>query len=156
MKLSATEMRADPVALAAVSALALTVAGCDSSYGVNRTARLDSLPSLTCVHRAIETSPGVAFVQQNSSEDVYTFTYGGTEGSHIRGALQLIMRNSRDVSFSQSLMMLGIYPPQQDIDATRPVMQRIEEALASKCGIAQLPAQIKEQCSGVTCPPLTK
>jgi hypothetical protein len=108
------------------------------------------------VQRAIETSPGVAFVEEDSSGAVSTFTYSGTEGSHIRGAIQLIMRDSGDVSFSQSLMMLGIYPPQQDIDATRPVMQRIEEALASKCGIAQLHAQIKEQCSGVTCPPLTK
>jgi len=152
MKLSATEMRA----LAAVSALALSVAGCDASYGVSRTARLDSLPPLTCVQRAIETSPGVAFVQEVTSGAVYTFTYSGTEGSHIRGALQLIMRDSGDVSFSQSRVMLGNYPPQQDIDATRPVMQRIEEALASKCSIAQLPAQIKEQCSGVTCPPLTK
>jgi hypothetical protein len=109
------------------------------------------------VHQAIEASPGVAFVRYDAtSEAVYTFTYGGTEESHIRGALQLIMRNSRDDSLSQPLMMLGIYPPQQDIDATRPVMQHIEAALASQCGIVQLPARIEEQCSGVTCSPLTE
>jgi hypothetical protein len=149
-------MRAGLVALAAVSALALSIAGCDASYGVSRTARLVSLPPLTCVQRAIETCPGVAFVQEDTSGAVYTFSYSGTDGSHIRGALQLIMRNSRDVSFSQSLLMLNIYPPQRDIDATRPVMQHIEEALASQCGIVQLPAQIEEQCSGVECRPLTE
>ena len=135
------------------------VAGCDASYGVYRTARLDSLPPLKCVSRAIETSPGVAFVRyENSTSEpvVHTFTYRGIEGSHIGGALQLIISSDRDVSFSHSLMMLNKNPPQQDIDATRPVMQHIEEALASQCGATQLPAEIEEQCRGVACPPLVE
>jgi hypothetical protein len=143
------------VVLAAISAV---VAGCDASYGVSRTAKLDSLPPPLCVQQVIKASPGVVFVRYDHPQDhddlfgsTYTFTYAGAEGSHIRGALQI--HDSLDVSFSHSLMMIGVYPPQEDVDATRPVMRHIEDALASQCGMTQLPERIEEECSGVECDP---
>jgi hypothetical protein len=82
---------------------------------------------------------------------VHTFVY--RDGS-VLGALQVTIRYDGETNFSQHLVDINRKPPQETIDATRPVMRWIEEALQVQCGMAGLVTGIDEHCSGVECPPL--
>ena len=84
-----------------------------------------------------------------------TYTYQGSSGSHIGGALQFEGDYKGPLEFVQSMMRINERPPQQDIDASRPIMALIERRLESTCGIANLSSNVKERCQGVECPPLT-
>jgi hypothetical protein len=160
-----------------------TLAGCDMMYGVNRSAKLQSFPSLDCIHDVIATAPGVTFVKRSEDRGgkaitlsglkddgtTYTFWYHGSETfpytgekvilkghdvSRIAGDLQVHQDHRGIIWFSQTLYGLNERPPQETVDSSRPVMRWIEQALAQQCGIAQLSEEVRESCNGVTCPPL--
>lgn len=145
----------------------LVLPACDTVYAVNRSARLDALPALDCVQAAIATTPGVAEVRRGQArtgrEQTLTglhspgmadyFIYRGTEGSNIRGVVQLEAEGRRNVHFSQHLVRVNAEVPAAEIDASRPVMRRIERRLAERCGLAQVVA-VREQCLGLDCPAL--
>ena len=144
--------------LRALLAMTWPLAGCDIGYGIVREARLESAPPLECVNRVIEGAPGVTSVQnlgttQGSSYSVSSIGYSGTKESHIFGTLQVYIYDSYAL-FNQSHVRLNIVPPQAEIDATRPVMQYIEDATATECGLPSLPSRVEEECFGVACPPL--
>lgn len=163
MRAHRTISRASQIRACACIIAAVAMSGCDSSYGLTRTAEIQSMPSSDCVLHAIESAPGVTGVQRQKPEDsrsllgpvhsVSNFTYHGSEGSHIRGALQLIERDNGEMHLTQSLVAINVAPPQDEIDATRPVMQHIEQTIASECGIPSLPSFIRENCRGVNCSP---
>jgi len=153
-----------------VAALAATVllGGCDFIYGVTRDARLESQPALDCVGKVIRATPGIARVEEENRSggrvltwsglqppnQVYYFRYFGEPGSHVFGFVHLDVYPNGEVEFSNYRIGINRKPPQEDIDATRPVMQKIEAGLAKQCGLTQLPARIKELCTGVDCKPL--
>jgi hypothetical protein len=56
-----------------------------------------------------------------------------------------------NLQITDHLMEINRKPPQEDIDATRPVMKALEERLEKQCGIVGLAASIKEACRGVEC-----
>jgi hypothetical protein len=123
--------------------------------GVTRSAQLTSMPSLECVRAAILSTPGVHDVRLEQVEIYeptmstnYYFIYRGTQGSLVAATLYVSASPEGGV-------LLGQTSPsgasQEQIDATRPVMQRIEDSLATDCGLASLPSRIREQCLGVRC-----
>jgi hypothetical protein len=144
------------------------LSACDFIYGVRRVADIKPLPDLDCVRHVIETTPGIGGVEYRHTaggrpltwtgvqapDQVYTFIYHGLVGTHILGVLQLIENYNGDVKFDHSLSGLNYKPPQEAIDATRPVMREIETELAAECSLGKLPANIQETCSGVDCTPL--
>ena len=147
----------------------MLLGGCDILYGVMRRAPLESMPSLSCVSTVIASAPGVVTLRMNidsggtaitlsgfksPASTSYNFAYRGADSSHIIGMLQIELNHAGVATFSDSLLGLNWIPPQEQIDATRPVMKYIEEHLAHDCGIAQLPARINEHCHGVKCPVL--
>lgn len=141
------------------SALVVTLAGCDFAYGVRRYSRINVLPQLECVSRVIRATPGIASVKErkeSTDQDyppatVYNFSYRGIEGSSIQGVVQFITRSGA-VEFEDTDLWLNAKPPQRQIDATRPVMIRIETNLANQCGV-KLASPVREKCFGVECQP---
>jgi hypothetical protein len=147
--------------------MALIITGCDVLYGVKRDAPLQSLPKLDCVQGVIERTLGIESVKYRKDEagtaltisglktpasTSYSYVYKGAEGSHIIGDLQVLERYDGTITISQNLRDLNRKPPQEDIDATRPVMILIEQRLEAECGVTNLAGNIKEYCKGVECP----
>lgn len=149
-----------------VTGLYSLLTGCDIGYGITRSAALRAVPPLECVHRVVESTPGIVSVNYSHNEDgttltlkspahiADTFFYSGREGSYISGILQIHQDHRGTVSLSQNLTYLNARPPQSDIDASRPVMAQIEQRLESECGITGLVKNITERCAGVECPKL--
>jgi hypothetical protein len=150
--------------------LMLLLAGCpgiygDSVYGYRRSADLETMPSVDCVRKSIRSVPGVASVdfQQSTgsrpltwtgvqaADEVYNFSFNGLPGSHIGGDLQITRNYKSETKFSESVLSMGGPPPRENIDATRPVMEKIEGALAARCGLSTLPVQIRETCISMDC-----
>jgi hypothetical protein len=143
-------------------ALVVTLSACDFLYGVRRYSKINELPQLDCVSRVIRATPGVASVEARKQptdrdyppHDVYDFGYRGVEGSSIKGVVQFETGRG-SVEFEDTDFWLNAKPPQQEIDATRPVMQRIETSLVNQCGVMPI-SRIREQCFRVNCQPLSK
>lgn len=141
-------------------ALVVTLSACDFVYGVRRYSKINDLPQLDCVDQVIRGTPGVASVEERKEPtdrdyppvDVYNFRYHGTEGSSVEGVVQFVTRRGA-VEFEDTDLRLNAKPPQRQIDATRPVMRRIETNLINQCGLI-LASPIREKCSGVQCPAL--
>jgi hypothetical protein len=157
------------VHVATVAAISVVLADCDTLYGVQRSALLESTPPLPCVHDVVASAPDVIVVRYERYTDTGTaitlsglkpngpndvFSYEGTKESNVRGILQFFQDHRGTVSFKDGLLGLNVVPPQESIDASRPVMQQIELALSRNCGVADLPSKVSEWCHGVVCRPL--
>jgi len=141
----------------------LLLTGCDPGYGVYRSARVPFMPPVALVGSVVKETPGVDSVDYRASEggrpltvtgikspdQVHTFSYRG--GTNVNGSLQFVVNYKGRVEYSQSLMTLGRRPPQEWIDATRPVMLQIEGGLEHRCGLTNLSASVQETCLGVRC-----
>jgi hypothetical protein len=79
-------------------------------------------------------------------DQVYAFSYRG--GSNVRGSLVFVVDGDGAVEYSQSLRRIG-GPPQEWINATRPIMIKIEGGLEKTCGLTNLQTSVEEVCSGV-------
>jgi hypothetical protein len=121
------------------------------------------MPTPATVGTVVRETPGVDDVEYRSSEggrpltltgikspdQVHTFSYRG--GSNVHGSLQFVVDYKGRVEYSQSLMCLGRRPPQEWINATRPVMLQIEARLEESCGLTNLQSSVEEICHGVKC-----
>ncbi len=140
---------------------ALILAGCDDLYGVSRSADLTAPVETACVRHAVETTPGIVSVDYRESHSgkglfhptpwTYAYVYRGQPGSNVLGVLDITKDYDGRTHILNTLWQLNAKPPQDEVDATRPVMRRIEAALAAQCGLTDMPAQIRENCRGVTC-----
>ena len=141
----------------------LVLAGCDPAYGIYRSTRVPFMPPPALVGTVVKETPGVDKVNYKASEagrpltvtgikspdQVHTFSYRG--GSNVNGSLQFVVDYKGKVEYSQSLMMLGMRPPQDWIDGTRAVMLQIEDGLERRCGLTNLSGSVHETCHGVKC-----
>jgi hypothetical protein len=143
----------------------VALSSCDVTYGVRRTARLEALPDMACVERAIRETPGVTTVTfehrgDDSTEatlsgfhatgEFYRYTYQGAKEAPIFGVVQFMPDWRGYVTFENYTVGMNERPPQKIIDATRPLMHQIESALLQKCGAVNL-TQVDEVCHGVQC-----
>jgi hypothetical protein len=143
----------------------LVISSCDFIYGVNRRAPIPAAPDFTCVERVIRAAPGVENVRYSQTQGSRPLTWTGLKpptGVHtffyrdaqVLGVLQITVEYDGKTNFAQTLVDINRKPPQALIDASRPVMQWIEQRLESDCSMTGLTNAIKEDCPGVECPPL--
>ena len=135
--------------------LALGLAACDPIYGVRRQARISALPPLPLVSEIISNTPGVEHIQYqlwsgDLSHPVHSFIYTG--GSNVHGVVQFFVDDKGGIRLEQTLLKIGSPPPQPWVDATRPVMLRLEGLLQEKGGLTGLQTSVVETCRGVACP----
>lgn len=136
-------------------AVMLISSACDPIYGVNRHAYVWFMPEPAKVGDVIRDMPKVTTVEFKKSERrgplTYRFVY---KGENIDGTLEFVQYKKHHVEYSQSLARMGGRPPQEWIDATRPVMIAIEKGLEENCGLTNLHSEVREWCHGVKCPPI--
>ena len=134
---------------------------CDPLFGVTRRAHVALMPEPARVAALIQATPGVDDVQYHYSEggrpltltgakpanQIHTFFYRG--GSNVRGELQFVVNYKQDVEFSQTLLSIGSRPPQARIDATHPIMLKLEQELEKACLLKNLQSSVVERTFGV-------
>jgi len=133
----------------------MVVSGCDTISGVTRTATIRSLPDLKKVKARLETYPeikDVRFEERVGSrpltlsgikppDEVFYLHYSGHEG--VRGSLWFERNFKGEVKYHQSLLSINRRPPQSTIDATWPVMKKIESDLENLFGLSEIRDTLK-------------
>jgi hypothetical protein len=152
-----------------LAAIPLILAGCEITYGVSRSARLDTLPPAACVERVLHDPPGITSVtridpttgaeltQRDPPPDggSYWFNFHGSPDSHIIGSVEFERRRDH-VYFGDADFRMNHPPPQIEVDVMRPVLRQIETELAHQCGATQLLTETRERCHGVECKALSE
>lgn len=140
------------------------LSGCDSISGVNRGAFVHTLPDLPKVKAQIETYPEIKEVRFETSEGGRPLTLTGikkpdqvfylfyTDNKDIHGTLMFIQDYKGEVSYSQYLISMNRRPPQKWIDATWPVMKKVEEDLISKFDLNEMRNSVRVSIRGVENP----
>lgn len=140
--------------MAAVSAMfsivglaALT--GCDTIYGLSTHAQLAQPPVTACVDTALRSVEGVSDVRYSTSEtrsrtifggviltvsDVWT--YGTPSGDWA--VLQIITETGargESAAYINGIGVMNARVPEAELDAYRPVMDRVNAAMSRSCGL---------------------
>jgi len=153
-----------PMRMLLLSAMSMSVAACDPIYGVSRQATVGHMPDPVRVRSIVQHTPGVKSVRYQQIEGskpltlsgiqpataVHTFIYTG--GPDVHGVLQFTVDYRKRVDYSQTLIEMFKPPPQQWVDATLPVMKRIELRLEAEAGLPGLQGSVVQRCTGVVCP----
>jgi hypothetical protein len=145
-----------------IAGIALACTGCDTISGLQRRAAVQSLPVADCAVAAIGSVEGVRDVKHRSEVGGRPLTLRGLKPpdqierysyrfSGLSTNLYFLRQYDGKVDFHSTLICMNCVPPQEDIDAIRPVMRKVEAALASQCGLAELPAAVRESCTNVSC-----
>jgi hypothetical protein len=135
--------------------LSIVFAGCDTISGVTRGAKVHALPDLHALKTKIESYPEVKEVKLwdaagsrpltltgiKKADEVFYLSY--TDRVDVRGTLMFIRDYKGEVSYSQYLIMMNRRPPQSWIDATWPVMKKIERDLEESFGLPEIPSTLK-------------
>jgi hypothetical protein len=145
-------------------AVFVSLAACDPIYGVSRRATVGHMPDPVKVRSIVQHTPGVKSVRYQQIEGSKPLTLGGiqpatavhtfiyTGGSDVHGVLQFTVDYRKRIAYSQTLLQMFQPPPQQWIDATLPVMKRIELRLQAEAGLPGLQSAVVQRCDGVVCP----
>jgi hypothetical protein len=142
----------------------LVLSGCDTINGVSRSASIHALPDLPKVKAKLESyaeTKNVKFWQAEGgrpitltglkkADDVFYMSYTG--GENVHGTLWFERNYKGNVQYHQSLMDMDRSPPQSWIDATWPVMKRIERDLENDFGLPEISTTLKIYIGGVEDP----
>ena len=126
------------------------LAACDAIYGVSRRAKVGFMPDPAKVRSIMHRVARVHEVRYQQTEGgkpitlggvqsptvVHTFFYSGDPD--VDGVLQFQVDYRNRVEYSQTLIRMFEPPPQQWVDATLPVMKRIELRLDTQAGLSGL------------------
>lgn len=129
--------------------------GCDTLNGVSRGATVHTLPDLPAVKARLERYPEIREVKLweategrpltltglQKAEEVFYLSY--TDQANVRGTLMFTRNYKGEVAYSQYLLMINARPPQPWIDATWPVMKKIERDLEESFGLPEISATLK-------------
>jgi hypothetical protein len=140
----------------ALMLLSVAFTACDPAYGVWRHAYVGTVPDPARVRAIVQNTPGVDSVNYRhhkggfpTMEEFY-FDYSG--GSKVHGELVFMIDSRKRFRYSQSLISLLEPPPQEYVDATLPVMKRIELRLEREPGLSDLQSLVTQDCVRVVCP----
>lgn len=131
------------------------LAGCDTISGVSRGSKVHMLPDIAAVKARIESYPEVKEVKfwqaaggrpitltgLHKAEEVFYLSY--TDRASVRGILMFTRDYKGVVSYSQYLIDINRRPPQPWIDATWPVMKKIERDLIEDFGLREIRDTVK-------------
>src|SRR5439155_12931117 len=121
-----------------------------------RRAYVSTMPEPAKIRVIVQETPGVDSVTYRHHEGgfptikEYYFDYRG--GSKVRGELRFMVDSRKRIQYSQTCMSLLEPPPQEYIDATLPVMKRIELRLERGAGLSGLRSSVTQDCIRVVCP----
>lgn len=145
--------------------LFVILTACDTISGVTRHSNdIGSIPvdAYQCVADVIGNMEDVVLVRYTVEKGSRPLTLTGIQDpdvvhsywyryNGIGSGIQLIKKYHGGVEYYQSHIYINRIPPQADIDVIRPVMVRIENAIADQCGITILTTRVTERCSNVRC-----
>lgn len=131
------------IGLAAVS---LTLASCESFYGLSTWTELPAQPDVACVDTALRGVEGLTRVDHQQGEhstrevfphpgmtrivsDVWVYEAGPT------GGLLQILNSGGYVTYQNGRTQMNARFPPGDLEAYAPVMARVNEAMQRSCGI---------------------
>lgn len=134
----------------------LLISGCDTLYGISRRAEINTCPSKTEVEKLLYSLPEISTVRYERDEGgvpltltglkeppvIHTYMYSGA--TNVSGVLQFNIDHKNTVSYSQTLLAFGSPPPQEMMDATLPVMIKIEKLLETKLNITNLTSSVEK------------
>jgi len=135
----------------------------DVLYGVERSAQLDASPDVDCVRRVLGATPGIEQIRYYTTPAARSLSWRGVEttgevhtllyqSEGIHAAIQFSEDGQKRVILAHTSLYMHEPPPQEEVDAIRPVMRGVEVALEGECGLEGLAASIEEICYGVACP----
>ena len=136
--------------------LSLAFTACDPAYGVWRRAYVGHMPDPSKVRAIIQNTPSVDKVVYRHYHGGFPptteeyFDYSG--GSNVHGELRFAIDSRQRIQYSQTCMSLGEPPAQRYIDATLPIMKRIELRLERDAGVSGLQGSVTQDCIRVVCP----
>lgn len=141
-------------AVAMMLALLVATPACSVLYGITRRTDLSEPPSFACVEKAIRSVDEIEDVQYVVEEGGRPLTLSGIGppvGLHYfsytsgRAAATLLIRvdSEGNVEFDQSFTSRNRLP-QEEIDAARSLMVRVEAAIETQCGVPGLTERMTE------------
>ncbi len=137
-----------------VAALFL-LTGCDTFYGITRRATIDKCPTQEQVESLLYSIPEITTVKyvlgKGSSpltlkgvqrpSVVYNYHYG--DGKNVHANLQFLVDYKGTVFYSQTLLRMHNPPPQEWVDATLPVMKKVEQCLEIELGMTNFTSTVE-------------
>ena len=147
--------------MAVILPLLILANGCDTFHGITREADVHKLPEFSAVIAHIRKYPEideVKYLQKSggrpltfsgiqSATQVYYITYKGSED--IFGSIHFTEDYNGNIVFHQSLVYLNRPVPEKMIEATLPIMERIEKDLEEKFGFTNLQKDISVHYFGM-------
>jgi hypothetical protein len=123
----------------------LLVAGCDSFYGVESRTTLHGQIDVACVNAALTSIPEAGSVRYQRTEEgsteilpkprnVTTVAHDWFYGDGGKDTLELI-QHPDGWDFSNSRRSMGVPVPHEEMTGFVPLMQMVNRALQSRCGL---------------------
>jgi hypothetical protein len=146
-----------------VALLALLVTACDFIYGVSRSGPVSHVPDMERLKARIASYPEVDRVELKSSQGGRPLTLTGIKdpdqleylnysGKDVWASMLFSKDYKGRVTYSQSNIRINALPPQSMINATWPVMLRVEQDLEHHFGFDELGSHVETFTNGVTLP----
>lgn len=138
----------------------LTIAGCDTHYGVTRTAKIDRFIDHQCIYRSLQSVEQISIIKYDfmggnpemtpEMQDAYArHRYHYTVDKENSFVSVLTNNNGTEITlFSRKNQRP---PPQEHVNIIRPVMDKVQTAISEHCKIEKLPSLVKETCTKVKC-----
>ena len=138
-----------------VMLLGTILSGCDTIHGVNRKAEVYSLPDFKAVVSHIKKYPEIDEVEYRVDiggkpltfsgikppDKIYYISYKGRK--NVSGTIHFKKDYNGNITFNQYLLQMNSRPPQEQIDATVPVMEKIEKDLEKNFGVVGIKKNIE-------------
>lgn len=126
-------------------ALACSLTACDPISGVSTDAKLTRPVDLVCIDGALRTVAGAGTVEHRTdvSKSFQILPYRGQvvtvsdawDYGGDRGGILHLTNDGQAITYSNGRMKMGNPLPKADLDAFVPLMDRVNIAIESKCGL---------------------
>lgn len=148
--------------LAVTLSFIATASGCETMYGVSRTASDVSYPPIDCIERTLLAQSELSNVSYRKEiggqplslrgieerDQIHRFSY---EYLGLHSNFYFLISFDKRVMFRHTHLYMNKKPSQIEINAIRPMMLKIEKSIIENCKFDELSSAIRESCLGVTC-----
>jgi hypothetical protein len=138
--------------------LPLILCGCDTGHGISRSAKIEHLPDIELVERMLLSYPEIDKVdirkKETSKKEKYEFSYSSKK---VFGTLRFEKnREGKNGTYNQNLIFMSIDMRdkfyQELMDATWPIMKKIENDLIEKFNMPEIRDSLKVDVFGIEHP----
>ncbi len=124
--------------------------GCETSYGVERFATLQSMPDIKCVSQMLRQVPAIERLQDWGVDDSEQY-HARYQTREVVVHLAIIQNSSKAARVSQSHLRINRPMSQNEAVATLDLIRKVEAKLESECRVVGLQAAITEGCPNTNC-----